>query len=132
MKYLLDTQIILWALINDSRLPKEVINIINDSNNDIYFSTISPWEVEIKHQNKDSFKLNGKQLTFLCEQNGLLNIPVKNKHIKELENLNKNKKAKHCDLFDRMLLCQAISENMMFITHDHKFEAYNCKNLLII
>ena len=132
MKYLLDTHIILWALINDEHLSKKVIDIINDSNNDIYFSSISPWEVEIKHQKKDSFKLTGKQLTFLCEQNGLLDIPIKNKHIDELENLKNDNKIKHSDPFDRMLLCQAISENMILITHDHKFEAYESKNVLIV
>lgn len=132
MKYLLDTHIILWSLVNDKHLTNDIRNIINDSNNDIYFSTISPWEVEIKHLKKDNFYLSGEQLTFLCEQNGLLNIQIKNGHIKELKNLVKKEDIKHSDPFDKMLLAQAISEKMIFVTHDRKFKAYENNNILFV
>ena len=65
MKYLLDTHIILWALIEDSRLNERVKEIILDNNNEIYYSTVSVWEVEIKHQKEKSFTLTGEQLAFL-------------------------------------------------------------------
>lgn len=49
MKYLLDTHIILWALINDSRLDESIKKIIYNNNNSIYYSTASVWEVEINY-----------------------------------------------------------------------------------
>ena len=132
MKYLFDTHVLLWALINDQNLSPKVIDIINDVNNDIYYSSISPWEVEIKHLKREDFKLSGEQLIFLCNQNGLHSIQINNKHICELKNIKKNKKTKHNDPFDKMLLAQAISENMILITHDKKFSAYSNPNIMLV
>ena len=132
MRYLLDTHIIMWALIDDPRLSKEAKELILDPANTIYYSTISPWEVEIKHLKDPRFRLSGEQLCFLCDQNGLLNLTIQNRHIDELKNLEKNKEIKHKDPFDRMLLAQARSENMILISHDRKLEAYQDRNLKIV
>lgn len=129
MKYLLDTHIILWALINDNRLNNEVKNIILSSDNEIYYSTVSIWEVEIKHNKDKRFKLSGESLAFLCDQNYLLNLPIHNKHvykIKDIEN------TVNYDPFDRMLLAQAKAENMILITHDKKMKGFDNKNIMIV
>ena len=131
MKYLLDTHIILWALVNDPRLSKTVKDIIMDSDNFIYYSTVSAWEVEIKHHKNKKFKLTGEQLIFLCDQNGLINIPIQNEHIKELKELYQNK-IEHKDPFDKMLISQAMHEKMILITHDEKFKEYKNKNIMIV
>jgi len=132
MKYLLDTHIILWALINDPRLKNEIRQIILDSSNIIYYSSVSPWEIEIKHLKTSTFTLTGEQFCFLCDQNGLLNLPIQNRHIIELKNIRKKKDIKQSDPFDRMLLAQAKVENLILITHDRKFEVYDENNLLIV
>lgn len=132
MKYLLDTHIILWALAGEEYTSKRVQEIIEDRNNEIYYSSISSWEIEIKHLKQKEFLLTGEQLTFLCEQNGLINIPVKTNHVVELKNILPINDIKHNDPFDKMLLAQAITENMIFVTHDKKFEYYNNKNILIV
>lgn len=132
MKYLLDTHIILWALIGDKRLSKKVREILEDSNNDIYYSTVSAWEIEIKHMNKDDFKLSAEKFVFLCDQNGLSNIQIKNKDILSLSKIEKVEDTRHNDPFDRMLLAQAISDNMIFITHDRKFSAYANTNIMLV
>ena len=49
MKYLLDTHVIMWALIDSPKLSKEVKQILFNNDNTIYYSTVSAWEVEIKH-----------------------------------------------------------------------------------
>ena len=131
MKYLLDTHIILWALVNDARLSRKVKEIILDSGNSIYYSTISPWEVEIKHLKDPNFRLSGEQLIFLCDQNGLLNLSVQNEHIRELKNLNQPQ-VQHKDLFDKILLAQARQEGMILITHDSKFRQYSDHHLMIV
>ena len=121
MRYLLDTHIILWSLINDKHLSNEVIDIIKNKNNEIYYSTASTWEVEIKHQKIKEFKLSGEQFAFLCDQNGLFNIQISNKHIFALNDLIKESNVTHNDPFDKILLSQSISENMIFVTRDKKF-----------
>ena len=124
MRYLLDTHIIMWALIDDPRLSKEAKELILDPANTIYYSTISPWEVEIKHLKDPRFRLSGEQLCFLCDQNGLLNLTIQNRHIDELKNLEKNKEIKHKDPFDRMLICQAAANGMFFLTKDIRISEY--------
>ena len=49
MRILLDTHIILWALVDSPRLPTAAHQIIMDETNQIYFSAASVWEVSIKH-----------------------------------------------------------------------------------
>lgn len=132
MRYLLDTHIILWELIGDEHLSKEARLAIENPRNEIYYSTVSTWEVELKHLKNENFKLSAKQLNFLCNENGLRNIQISDKHVYELENIKKNKNIKHNDPFDRILLAQAISENMILITHDRKFEAYSNLNIMLV
>ena len=129
MKYLLDTHIILWALLDDKSLDKKVKELILNKNNEIYYSTVSSWEVEIKHQKDKNFKLSGEQFIFLCDQNNLLNIKINNKHVNNLKNI-ENKINN--DPFDRMLLAQAKAENMILITHDKKFNNADMNNILIV
>ena len=105
MKYLLDTHVILWALVGDNRVSPEIKEIL--------------------------FKLNSKQFTFLCDQNDILNLPIKNIHIDNLEEIKKIQDIEHNDPFDKMLLSQATCEGMKFITHDKKFECYDNRNIIM-
>lgn len=132
MKYLLDTHVILWYLIGDKRVPKKIRDIVNDDNNQIFYSIVSPWEVEIKHQKRDSFTLTAKQLDFLCYQNFMNNLPIKLSHVYKLEDLNRIEGSKkHEDPFDRILLAQSLDENMIFITHDKNLAGYQLNNILM-
>ena len=132
MKYLLDTRIILWELIGDKHLSNEVRQIIENPKNEIFYSTASAWEIEIKHLNKDNFKLSADQFVFLCDNNGIANIQIKNSNISKLKDIVKVKNTKHNDPFDRILLAQAISESMILITHDSKFKAYSNPNIMLV
>lgn len=132
MKYLLDTHIILWALSDSSKLDPSIRNIILNTDNQIYYSTVSPWETEIKHQKISSFKLSGKQLAFLCDINGIINLPINNKHVEQLASLTKSEDIIHKDPFDKMLISQARCENMILITHDQKLSAYGTNNIMVV
>ena len=123
----------MWALIDDFHLPENIKDIIIKPNNMIFYSTISPWETEFKHWKKpDEIMISGKQLTNLCEQAGFINIPVNNNHVNQLDKIRPiDETIKHNDPFDKMLLAQAISENMILITHDRKFNNYSDIHLLV-
>lgn len=128
MKYLLDTHIIIWALLDSNKLSEDIKKIILNKTNQIFYSSISPWEIEIKHQKDKRFKINGEDFCFLCDQNNVYNLPIQNKHVYEYKNvISKN----HHDPFDKMLLAQAISEDMILITHDTKFKEYKDKHILM-
>lgn len=47
MKYLLDTHIWLWALLEPNRISVHVADILNDSDNELFLSPISVWETLI-------------------------------------------------------------------------------------
>ncbi|MGL6199624.1 MAG: PIN domain-containing protein [Lachnospiraceae bacterium] len=49
MKVLLDTHILLWAISDDARLTEKARKLIENEDNEIYYSIVSLWEVEIRH-----------------------------------------------------------------------------------
>ena len=133
MRYLLDTHIIMWALIDDPHLPKKFRDILLDQNNQIYYSAVSAWETEVKHLKRpDYFFVSGNQLANLCEQVGFLKIPVENRHIEELHNIKPlDESVKHEDPFDKMLMAQARSENMILLSHDKKLRNYADEHVMV-
>ena len=134
MKYLLDTHVLMWMIAGSDKVAKEAKDLIMDPDNDIFYSTVSPWEIEIKHlKYPDTFPLTGKQIVFLAEQAGFINVNITNRHINELKDVVPvSDEIKHNDPFDKMLLAQAITEGMTLITHDQKFNIYDNRHLLVI
>ena len=134
MNVLLDTHILLWTLSNDVRLPEKARKLIEDENNEIYYSIISLWEVEIKHlTHPDAMPVSAKQLTEYCVQSGFQKISIEESHIYAMADLKREKDAlSHKDPFDRILICQASTENMIFVTHDSLIGGYNAPCILIV
>lgn len=127
MKVLIDTHIAIWAILNDSNLPKAAQEILEDCNNEIYYSSVSIWEVTIKHMaHPETFFYSGETLAKGCDAIGFMTLPVYNKHVFALETLRKPEDApRHNDPFDRILLAQAKAEGMQFLTHDSMIPYYN-------
>ncbi|MBR5509879.1 MAG: type II toxin-antitoxin system VapC family toxin [Lachnospiraceae bacterium] len=127
MNILLDTHILLWTLSNDPRLPEKARKLIEDDRNEIYYSIVSLWEVQIKHlAHPDAMPVSAETLKEYCEQSGFQKILVRDRHIFALADLKRKKDAPpHKDPFDRMLICQASVENMIFITHDSLIPGYD-------
>ena len=129
MKYLLDTHMLLWYVSDDSKLPETVKSIIEDDTNNISYSIVSIWEHAIKYLKKPdkTFNISPQELTALCSISGLEELPLTAAHIYALETLAfpENAKRQHNDPFDRMLISQAKSEGMIFLTHDDLLPCYN-------
>ena len=132
MKTLLDTHILLWALSNDEKLPEKARELIENEENEVYYSVISLWEVEIKHlAHPDIMSVSAEEISGYCEQSGYKQITINKNHIFTMKDLKREKNAPpHKDPFDRMLICQADVENMVFITHDALIRDY--KKLCIL
>jgi len=127
MKILLDTHVLLWALSNDARLPDKARKLIENEENEIYYSIVSPWEIEIKHLlHPTAMTISAEELTEYCEQSGFQKVLIREKHIYALAGLKREEgMPPHKDPFDRMLICQAATENMIFVTHDSLIPGYN-------
>lgn len=126
MELLLDTHILLWALTDHPKLPKNAREKIMDERNTIFYSTASVWEVSIKHSiHPANMPVSGKELSEYCAKAGYQMLVVRDDHVYALETLCRAESApKHQDPFDRILIAQAKSEKLTFITHDANLSYY--------
>ena len=134
MKILLDTHILLWAISNDERLSEKARKLIENADNEIFYSIISLWEVELKRiAHPDVMSVSAQQVADYCQQSGFQSLMLKEKHIYMLTGLKREETAQpHKDPFDRILICQASTENMMFVTHDSLMLGYNEPCILVV
>ncbi len=126
MNLLLDTHIAIWALNDDPQLSPKGRKLLLDANNTIYYSTVSVWEVLLKHaKNPSNLELSAADFSKYCKQAGFYPLSLSDKHILAVETLKRAEHAKeHNDPFDRLLLAQAKIENLSFVTHDSLIPGY--------
>lgn len=119
--YLLDTNILLWWFNRHKRLGPKTQEIIRDPDNVILVSSVSIWEISIK-KGKGNLIVPGNFNDFLDHENFTeLNITHEHaSHILKLPQL-------HADPFDRMLISQAVLENLTLISTDNKICQYSVK-----
>lgn len=126
MKLLLDTHILLWTLSESNLLPVKARKLIENTENEIFYSVVSLFEIELKRlSHPKSFSFHTKDIVRYCADSGFTELDIKNHHIFALENLEREESAPpHKDPFDRLLICQASTENMLFLTHDRLLPSY--------
>lgn len=121
MRFLIDTHILIWFLEGNNLLPKPNRQLITDSQNGIYVSIASLWEIAIKISIGKLTLTNS--LADIINQLNLENIeilPVTSEHILQVSIL----PFHHRDPFDRIIISQSIVENMGFISADAIFDDY--------
>ncbi len=134
MNILLDTHIVLWALSDDPALPVKAKELIEDSSNNIFYSIISLWEIELKHiARPDKLKVSAREIGEYCTESGFSLLQLNQSAIGLLSTLERPCCAPpHKDPFDRMLICQSLAGNMTFLTHDKLLGDYNVYNLITV
>lgn len=123
--YLLDTHTLLWFLQNDKQLGKTALEIIE--HNDVCVSMASLWEIGIKNS------LGKLDLPLPFDEifpnqlliNDIAILPIELIHLKIVNQL----KFHHRDPFDRLIIAQALNNNLTLISKDSKFADYGV-NLL--
>ena len=127
MNLLLDTHILIWALNEDPKLSEKARSLILDPGNAVYYSSVSIWEVAIKHAlHPDNVAFSGKELSQYCQEAGFLPIEMRDRHVYALETITRADDAPaHHDPFDRIVIAQAKAENLSFLTHDSLIPYYN-------
>lgn len=125
MAYLLDTHTLLWFLQDDSQLSNKSRELIEIS--DVFVSIASLWGIAIKHSlgklqlPKPFDDIFPEQL--IINEIDILSIDIN--HIKIVNQL----KFIHRDPFDRVIIAQALNNNLILISKDTKFADYGV-NLL--
>lgn len=130
MKYLLDTHILLWALKGrdnqNEPLPGKAAEIILNSENEIYYSSINIFEVEIKRITHPQLGLpSGEELIAFCEEAGFRPLSLTSRQTLFMKTLKKDESVKnHKAPYDWLLVSQAKCEGMKLITSDSKLKHY--------
>ena len=122
MRYLIDTMVWLWSVGPSDLIGTEGLEIMASGEEEVYFSAVSSWEVSIKT------KLGKCQLPDLptryvpkrLAEQGIQSLSVTQSHSLKVYDL----APYHNDPFDRLLIAQAVVEEMTILTSDRMFKKY--------
>lgn len=121
MNFLLDTQLLIWAVDGSERLPVAARDLILDADNQFYFSAASVWEIAIKHaRGKPDFEAEPNELRDELLVRGYEELAVTGKQAAAVALLPQF----HKDPFDRLLLAQAMAEGLTLMTADRQLARY--------
>lgn len=113
--YLLDTNAIIGLLYNPGILSKRAHDVMMNNADALFVSMVTPWEITIKRSiGKIDVDDNASDILDLCDEYGLELLNITRNHVDELGKL----PMIHRDPFDRLLIAQAIYEDMTIISRD--------------
>jgi PIN domain nuclease of toxin-antitoxin system len=127
MSLLLDTQALLWFLLDDSRLSGKAQAIIIANEVDICISPASIWEIAIKIS-MGKYALPAPFATFWSEQlqtNDFSLLPISVFHAARVVDL----PFHHRDPFDRLIIAQSLVEGMPVVSSDDTFDRYGVERV---
>jgi PIN domain nuclease of toxin-antitoxin system len=122
MKYLLDTMVWLWSVGPSEKIGKAGLKIVSSGEEDVYLSVASCWEVAIKTR-LGKFDLPEPPVTYVPTRltaQGINPLSVSLEHSLKVYDL----PLHHHDTFDRLIIAQAIAEEMTILTSDRIFARY--------
>lgn len=125
MKILLDTHALLWAIGSPERLSSKAHDAISSLKNTVYFSPASIWEIAIKQHEK---KLDAPpELLSSITRTGFAVMNISIYHADRAGRLPRL----HGDPFDRMLVAQAIEDDLVLATRDSRLGGYGVEILTV-
>jgi PIN domain nuclease of toxin-antitoxin system len=121
MSLLLDTQVFLWWLVDDRRLSREARATIGDSSVMAFVSAASLWEAEIKTAlGRLELDTGVVDLAGEVSGNGFVELPITGRYTRTAATLPPH----HQDPFDRMLIAQAMVDDLRLVTADQIIGRY--------
>ena len=127
MRLLLDTHAFLWWVIDDRRLSQASRQMIADDNNDVLVSAASAWEITTKHRTgklPEADPLADNMIESIALE-GFEELPVTVAEAARAGAL----PGPLRDPFDRMLIAQALSLNLVLVSNDPLFDQYGVRRL---
>lgn len=122
MRVLLDTHILLWALIEPTRLKAKIRVVLEDPEHQVLFSAASVWEMAIKAAlGRGDFRVSPAAVVQEAQEAGFIELPVRTPAALRVATLPHH----HRDPFDRLLVAQAMTEPATLYTADAKLKAYS-------
>ncbi len=123
MKYLLDTMVWLWSVGPSKTIGAAGLEILASSEEEVYLSAASSWEIAIKTR-LGKFQLPeppGRYVPKRLAEQGIRSLSINQNHSLRVYDL----PLHHSDPFDRLIIAQAMIEQMTVLTSDRGFEKYS-------
>ncbi|OYT93933.1 MAG: PIN domain nuclease [Burkholderiales bacterium PBB3] len=121
MKLLLDTHLLLWAANEPQRLSAKALALMSDSENELFFSAASLWEIAIKSGlGRADFVVDARLLRRGLLDNQYVELAITSAHAVFIDSL----PSLHKDPFDRILVAQATVEGITLLTADSLVSQY--------
>ena len=127
MNVLLDTNALLWWIVDSPRLRQPARDVISGPGNTVYVSAASVWEIAIKvGLGRLAARANvAAWLPAALRENRLTPLPISIEHAAAVEALPPH----HTDPFDRLLVTQARAEDLWLMTSDPVMQRYDVRVL---
>ncbi len=131
MKLLLDTHIFLWVTGESRRLPNAVAETIRDTDNEVFVSAATFWEIAIKVRagKLDIGKVRPGELPLRAVDMGFVPIGILPD---ETATMGELAESSHSDPFDRMLIWQAILRRLTLVSGDAEFARFRKYGLKLL
>jgi PIN domain nuclease of toxin-antitoxin system len=124
--FLLDTHALLWFIQGDPQLSNRARGIITTDSNQLHLSVASLWEMTIKlNIGKLTIGHTIDDIYVLLKQLNIEVLPIAQSDLEQYLTL----PLHHRDPFDRLLIAQAISQNLALVSADNAFGAYSIQQL---
>lgn len=127
MRFVLDTHVFLWWIVDSPQLSAHVRDVMRNPANELFLSVASAWEIAIK-VNLGRLRLPDRPDRFIPGQlmkNAIEPLPVEMSHALYVSRL----PAIHRDPFDRVIIAQSILEKMAVVTRDADIAKYKVETL---
>ncbi len=125
MRLLLDTHALIWWLLDDARLSRKAYGAIEEG--EVFVSAASVWELATKHRLgrlPDADPLMHDLPRALADE-FFVPLAITLSHARAAGGL----PAPHRDPFDRLLVAQAMLEDLWLVSNERPFDAYGVKRL---
>lgn len=127
MRLLLDTHAFLWWLAGHRSMSKRVRSEIDTAGTDVFVSAASAWEIATKHRlgKLPEAQLVASNILAAIESQQFTPLAVSVLHGQAAGALS----GDHRDPFDRMLVAQALIENLTLVSNERTFDSYGIQRL---
>lgn len=136
MRYLLDTNIFVYAVQDRDSLSEDVAAILEDYDNTFYMSAESVKELIVAYRNKKLLNKkwkSAKELVFSITNDYFITVlPVDNEVMKTYSTLVINEADDHKDPSDHVIICHAMTLRMPLISSDRRFPFYRKQGLDLV
>ena len=127
MRLLLDTHALIWWLAGDTKLSPAARRAISSDRNDVHVSAATAWEISTKYRlgKLPHAAPLAANLEALVADQGFVPLAITLVHGQSAGAL----PGPNRDPFDRMLVAQAMAEDLVLISNEEEFNSYGVKRV---